>query len=147
MLTELKTELETIATALSADFVKKDIPEYEDYAQNYDFALPSINLEPLKTFNSFIDAGGATRFKADFNMYFMTKFDISTESEEDTKDAIIDTMITLSDRYFEALNRNERQVFSTPQWTWRGEILRQFTSNLTCGVKISISLETSCSRV
>jgi hypothetical protein len=147
MLQEIKNEFSIIALSLNSEFVSKSKDEYQEYAQGYNFDNPSINLIPFKTFTSDIAKSGAVRFNATFDLLFLTKFSKTEEDYENVKDQKIDNMIFLSERFFSELNKNQRQVFDVPQWTWRSEILRQYTSNLLCGVKVTITLNTACNRL
>lgn len=146
MIIELKAELERVANDIGAIFTSKSNSELQDFVQGFDFANPLINLKPIETYGQDIIASGAIRYDFRFELFFLTKFQKS-DHLEDTKDVLIDDMTQLSELFFTTLNKNENQYFINPAWKWTNGILRQYLSNLTCGVQASIFIDTSCNRV
>lgn len=146
MIIELKAELERVAGVVSATFSSRSVPELQDFAQQFDFATPLINLYPIEKYNQNIIASGAIRYDFQFELFFLTKF-TKSDHVEDTKDVLIDEMTKLSELYFSTLNKNEQRYFINPAWTWTNNILRQYLSNLTCGVKAVIFIDTACNTV
>lgn len=146
MIVELKQEFERVSSVIGATFVSKSFSELEDFVQNYDFIIPLINLKPIEKYSQNILAGGAIRYDFDLNLKFITNFKKS-DHLEDTKDILIDQMIQVSENFVSRLNKNEERIFISTGWPAKVDVLRQFTSNLTCGVSINISLDTSCNKV
>ncbi len=146
MIIELKGELERVAGEVSATFSSRSNPELEDFAQQFDFATPLINLRPIENYNQNIIASGAIRYDFQLELFFVTKF-AKSDHEEDTKDVLIDEMAKLSELFFSTLNENENRFFINPAWTWTNNILRQHTSNLLCGVRAVIFIDTACNTV
>jgi len=146
MIIELKAELERVATEIGATFTSKSNSELQDFAQGFDFASPLINLKPIETYGQDIIASGAIRYDFRFELFFLTNF-AKSDHLEDTKDVLIDDMTQLSELFFTTLNKNQNQYFINPSWKWTNGILRQYLSNLTCGIQASIFIDTSCNRV
>ena len=146
MIIELKAELERVAGVVSATFSSRSNPELEDFAQQFDFATPLINLRPIENYNQNIIASGAIRYDFQLELFFLTKF-AKSDHAEDTKDVLIDEMAKLSELFFSTLNENENRFFINPAWTWTNNILRQYLSNLTCGVRAVIFIDTACNTV
>ena len=146
MIIELKAELERVAGVVSATFSSRSVPELQDFAQQFDFATPLINLRPIENYNQNIIASGAIRYDFQLELFFLTKF-VRSDHLEDTKDVLIDEMAKLSELYFSTLNKNENRFFINPSWTWTNNILRQYLSNLTCGVRAVIFIDTACNTV
>lgn len=146
MIIELKAELERVANEVGANFTSKSNSELQDFVQEYDFTNPLINLKPIETYGQDIIASGAIRYDFRFELFFLTKF-AKSDHLEDTKDVLIDDMTQLSELFFTTLNKNQNQYFINPSWKWTNGILRQYLSNLTCGVHASIFIDTSCNRV
>lgn len=146
MIIELKAELERVATEVGAIFTSKSNSELQDFVQDFNFTNPLINLKPIETYGQDIIASGAIRYDFRFELFFLTNFQKS-DHLEDTKDILIDEMTKLSELYFSTLNKNEQRYFINPSWTWTNNILRQYLSNLTCGVKAVIFIDTACNTV
>lgn len=146
MIIELKAELERVAGVVGATFSSKSNPELQDFAQQFDFSTPLINLKPIENYNQNIIDSGAIRYDYRIELFFLTKFGKS-DHLEDTKDVLIDEMTKLSELYFSTLNKNEQRYFINPSWSWTNNILRQYLSNLTCGVRAVILIDTACNTV
>lgn len=146
MIIELKAELERVANEVGAIFTSKSNSELQDFVQGFDFTNPLINLKPIETYGQDIIASGAIRYDFRFELFFLTNFQKS-DHLEDTKDVLIDDMTQLSELFFTTLNKNQNQYFINPSWKWTNGILRQYLSNLTCGIQASIFIDTSCNRV
>ena len=146
MIIELKAELERVATDIGATFSSRSNPELQDFAQQFDFATQLINLKPIENYNQNVIAGGAIRYDFQLELFFLTKF-AKSDHLEDTKDALIDDMAKLSELFFSTLNENKNRFFINPAWKWTNNILRQYLSNLTCGVRAVIFIDTACNTV
>lgn len=146
LIVPIKTEFKRVAGLVGATFADKSFPELEKFLQQFDFSTSLINLDPVMRIKSNIMISGAPRYNVTFDLYFLIKFKKS-DTLESNKDFLIDTMIDLQERFFIELNKNEALIFINPHWTWTSEILRQFTSNLTVGIKTSIDLDTACNRI
>jgi hypothetical protein len=146
MITQIKSELERVATVVGGTYSYRDISELQDYAQQFDFATGLINVEPLGEYQHDFDDGGAIRYNFRLIIEFWKKFS-KDDTTDETKDVIIDEMAILSEDFFRELNKNENQFWINPKWTWRNDIVRQHTSNLLCGVRATIDIDTGCNRV
>lgn len=146
MILEFKTQFSNTAAMLNCEFTTKNHGEYEEFVQNFNFSRPSINFFPIRSYSSEITIASTTRYKGNFEVYFLQKF-TKSDNFEDTKDVIIDEMILLSQAFYNQLNANQYLLFDMPLWTWRAEIIRQYTANLICGVKVLISFDTACNRL
>lgn len=147
MIVQLKNELARVAQVVGAEFSCRSNPELQDFAQQFDFTIkPLINLLPIKTYNQNIIASGAIRYDFRFELYFLTIFRKS-DTLEMNKDILIDGMSDLSEKFFSTLNKNEALYFINPQWSWSNEIIRQYLSNLACGVHATINIDTACNRI
>ena len=146
MILQLKNELARVANEVDAAFSCRSHPEFEDAAQQFDFARPAINLLPIQAYKQQISDGGTMRYDFVFELYFLTKF-AKSDTLEQNKDILIDQMESLSQAYFFELNKNELLYFINPFWSWNNQVIRQYLSNLTCGVKSAITIDTACNRV
>lgn len=146
MIVELKNELDRISIIVGATFVSKSNAELQGFSQSYDFASPLINLKPIISYKQNIIAGGAIRYNFRFEIYFLTKFPKS-DTLNSNKDVLIDEMILLSEKFYSNLNKNKMLYFINPKWDWTNEILRQYLSNLTLGVRSVIDIDTACNRI
>lgn len=146
MLLEFKTQFSNTAAMLDCVFTTKNHSEYEDYAQGYAYANASVNLMPVRSYTAERTVANTTRYKGNFEIYFLKKFSTSNNFD-DTKDVIIDEMISLSEAFYAQLNQNAYLLFDMPFWVWRADILRQYTANALCGVKVTITFDTACNRL
>lgn len=146
MLVQFETEFLRIATAISAGYTTKEVPELQKHLQNYTFAEPLINFIPMENFNSNIGASSQMIYDGRCVLQFITKAS-KADNLEAVKDVLIDEMILLSEQFFRELNKNENRIFNTPQFKMNSKILRQYTSQYCVGVETTITFETACNRL
>jgi hypothetical protein len=147
MINTLKDELQRVANEVGITFTYKSESELEAYSQGHDFSInPIVNLKPVESITQNIMPSGAIRYDFTFDLHFLTDFSISN-TEEDDKDDDIDEMLSYSEAFYRQLNLNDQLVFINSNWEWITEVTRQYTSNLLCGVKTSVKLDTACNRV
>lgn len=142
MITQFKSEFNRIATALSAGYTTKKMSELEDYVQGYDFSQPLINWKPIESFNPRLGQSDQIIQEGRCVLQFIQKAVIN-DNYEDTKDALVDQMITLSSNFLRKLNRNENGVFIGASFSGSSTIDRNFTSNYCVAVKLTITFTTS----
>jgi len=145
MINAIKLELNRISGVLGAEFKNLSMDELQEFVQHFDFASPLVRLEPIENILGNVMDSGAIRYDGTFNIYFLTKFE-SDNNSEDLRDLLIENMLFLSEQFISRLNKNEMLYFINPKWQWKWKIIRQITSNLLCGVMVSINLDTSCNR-
>lgn len=146
MIQEFKSEFSRVATIVSAQFQTLEGSELQEYAQGYDFATPLINFVPLSRFTSNVGLSGQIFYNGNIQLQFLTKA-LKDDKLENVKDVLIDDMIELSTSFYRELNKNNLQVFGTPEWNFDNEILRFETSNYLVGIQSNVTFNTSCSRV
>ena len=146
MIQEFKSEFARIAAIVGAEFQTLEGSELEDFAQDFSFATPLINFVPVTRFRSSVGAAGQIIFDGNIQLQFLTKAQID-DRLENIKDVIIDQMIDLSTDFYLELNKNNLQVFGTPQWEFDNEIMRFKTSNYLVGVQGNVVFQTSCNRI
>lgn len=146
ILTVFKSEFERIATNQSAVYQTKKISELEDYAQNFNFTSPLINLIPLDNFNSEIGYSSQVIYNGVCRLQFLTKA-VKSDNFENVKDVLIDQMIDLSTRFYRELDKNANLVFISPRWIWSNRIMREYLSNYLVGIESTITFNTSCNRI
>lgn len=145
ILTAFNTEFTRIAKLHSATLTVKEMTELSDYVGDHDFTNPLINQYPLEGYKSEIGEGGNIFYSGRFELKFLTR--VTKGSSQVERDAIIDTMVSLQERFFSTLHANEALVFQNPLWDWDNEILRQFTSEFLVGVKSRVEFRTECNRL
>ena len=147
MIVEFQEEFARIAAIVSAEYQNKNHSELERYVQNYDFALPLINLQPIISVDP-VELGemGQLIYNGKCSIQMLTKA-VKSDNFEVTKDVLIDKMIVLASDFFWELNKNELFVFNTPMFRMSFKILRQYTANFLVGVDVSISFNTSFPRL
>jgi len=146
MITEFKNQFSNTATMFDVAYTTKNHGEYEEYAQGYNYANASVNLIPVKKYSAERTIAGVTRYKGSFEIYFLKKF-VESDNADDTKDAIIDEMILLSEAFYAQLDQNQYLLFNQGFFKWEAEIIRQYTANLLCGVKVTVVFDTACNRL
>jgi len=146
MITEFKNQFSNTATMFDVAYTTKNHGEYEEYAQGYNYANASVNLIPVKKYSAERTIAGVTRYKGSFEIYFLKKF-VESDSADGTKDVIIDEMILLSEAFYAQLDQNQYLLFNQGFFKWEAEIVRQYTANLLCGVKVTVGFDTACNRL
>jgi hypothetical protein len=146
MIVQFNSEFERIAGLINGEYTNKNTSEFEDFAQNHNYKKPSINWVPILRVRSEVGASGQIIYKGECVIQFLTKF-VKSDNYENTKDVLIDQMISLNEQFITQLNLNENLIFIQPRWTFDIKIVRQFTSNLLCGTEMTITFETSCARL
>lgn len=146
MIQEFKSEFARIATIVGAEFQVLEGSELEDFAQDFDFAIPLINFVPINRFTSNIGDAGQMIYDGNIQIQFLTKA-ATDDKLENVKDVLIDDMIELSTNFYLRLNKNDLQVFGAPQWDFDNTILRFKSSNYLVGVQSNVTFNTSCNRV
>lgn len=141
-----KSEFERIATLLLCEYTTKKISELQDYAQNYNFENPLINLIPINEFRSEIGASSQVIYDGTCKLQFLTKA-VKSDNFEDTKDALIDQMILVAQDFYRELDKNSNLVFTSPRWSWSNRVMREYLSNYLVGIDCTIVFKTSCSRL
>lgn len=146
MISTIKSIFATVSMALGAEFQSLSYSELEDFAQNYTFESPLINLSPILSVDDNIMISGAVRSQYHIDLFFLTEFK-KDDNMENVKDFLIDNMLSLKTNFFRRLNLDQSLYFLSTGWTWKTEIVRQHTSNLLCGCRCKIILDSTCSVV
>lgn len=141
MITEFKAEFNSIATLLNAGYTTKKISELEDFVQAYDFTQPLINWVPINNYNPTLTAADSILQEGSCVLQFVTKA-VTNDNYEDTKDLLVDQMITLSGNFLRKLNKNTNGIFIGPTFEGTATIDRNFTSNYCVAVELTITFST-----
>lgn len=142
MITEFKTEFDNIATLLSSTFTTKKMSELEDHVQSYDFTQPLINWKPLANYDPTLTAANSILQNGRCVLQFITKA-VTNDNYEDTKDTLVDQMITLSSNFLRKLNQNTNGIFIGQTFSGTSTINRNFTSNYCVMVELTITFTTA----
>lgn len=142
MITQFKNQFLAISTLLNASFTTKKVSELEDFVQGYNFAMPLINWIPLTNYNPTLSQSDSIIQQGSCVLEFINKA-VTNDNYEDTKDLIIDDLITLSSNFLRKLNQNENGVFIGPTFSGSSQIDREYLANYCVAVRLTISFTTS----